>query len=115
MLFQNVLAEDPDDALLDAVTACDYMGEEKVGDARAHHVRLKQPDLEWEVWVAADGKPFVLKVVTHTGAGETKMVTVETYTKWKVDHKPDDGAFKFVPPADAKKVKAIRPPEPRDS
>jgi hypothetical protein len=112
MLFQNVLAEDPDDMLLDGVTSCAYVGQEKVGEAKADHVKLKQPDLEWEVWVAAEGKPFVLKVVTRTASEEAKVVTVETYTKWKVDHKPDEGTFKFVAPADAKKVKVIKPPAP---
>jgi outer membrane protein assembly factor BamB len=114
MLFQNVLAEDPDEVLLDSVTSCAYAGQEKVGEALAHHMKLKQPDLEWEVWVAAEGKPFVLKIVTRAAGDEVKIVTVETYRKWKADHQPDDAAFKFVPPADAEKVKALARPAPRN-
>lgn len=110
MLFQNVLAEDPGEVLLDSVTACTYAGEEKVGDVNAHHVKCKQPDLEWEVWVAAEGKPFVLKVITRIAGDEVKVVTVETYRKWKLDPKPDDAAFRFVPPPDAKKVKTLTRP-----
>ncbi len=108
MLFQNVLDEDPDEVLLDGVTSCAYVGRGKVGEASAHHVKLRQPDREWEVWVAAEGKPFVLKVVTRLATEEVRMVTVETYRKWQVDHRPDDAAFRFVPPADAKKVKSFR-------
>ena len=70
--------------------------------------KLRQPDREWEVWVAAAGKPFVLKVVTRLAAEEVRMVTVETYRNWQVDHQTDDAAFRFVPPADAKKVKSFR-------
>jgi outer membrane protein assembly factor BamB len=110
MLFQNVLTEDPDEVLLDSVTSCAYVGEEKVGEAKAHHVTLKQADLEWEVWVAAEGKPFVLKVVSRVAGDEVKIVTVETYKKWQVDHNPDEAAFKFVPPAGAEKVKAFTRP-----
>jgi outer membrane protein assembly factor BamB len=113
MLFQNVLAEDPADVLLDSVTSCAYAGREAVGEAKADHVKLRQPDLEWEVWVAAEGKPFVLKVVTRAAGEGVKVVTVETYRNWKVDHKPDDAAFRFVPPADAKSVKAFKRPAPR--
>jgi hypothetical protein len=108
MLFQNALAEDPDEVLLDTVTSCTYVGQEKVGEANAHHLTFKQPDLEWEAWVAAEGKPFVLKVVTRFANEEVKMVTVETYKQWKVDHEPGDAAFKFVPPAGAMKVTAFK-------
>jgi outer membrane protein assembly factor BamB len=115
MLFQNVLAEDPDEVLLDSVTACAYVGREKVGDADAHHLKLTQPDLEWEAWVAAEGKPFVLKVVTRAAGENVKVETVETYRKWQVDHKPDDATFQFAPPADATKVKAFGQPAPKKS
>ncbi len=107
MLFQNVLAEDPDDQLLDGVTSCSYVGREKVGDAVAHHLKLHQPDLDWEAWVAAEGKPFVLKVVTSAAGDGAKMVTVETYQNWKVDYGPDKAAFQFDPPPNARKVKSI--------
>jgi outer membrane protein assembly factor BamB len=108
MLFQNVLDDDPAELLLDTVTSCVYVGRDKVGEAKAHHLKLKQPDLDWEVWIAAEGKPFVLKVITRVARDQVKMVTVETYRNWKVDHQPNVAAFKFVPPADAKKVKAFR-------
>jgi outer membrane protein assembly factor BamB len=108
MLFQNVLSEDPDEILLDGVTACSYEGTEKVGDVNARHVKLKQPDLEWEAWVAAEGKPLVLKVVTRAANEDVKVVTVEMYKKWKLDATPDKGAYRFTPPADARKVKTLK-------
>jgi hypothetical protein len=108
MLFQNVLTEEPEDLLLEGATACTYVGREKLGEAAADHVKVKQADLEWEVWVAAEGKPFVLKVISRTGGEEAKVVTVETYRNWKVDHKLDEAVFKFDPPADAKKVKSFK-------
>ena len=36
------------------------------GAKQAHHLRFKQGDFNWEAWVAAEGKSFVLKV-TMTG------------------------------------------------
>jgi hypothetical protein len=108
MLFQNVLTEEPEDLLLEGATACTYVGREKVGEAAAHHLTVKQAELEWEVWVAAEGKPFVLKVISRTGGEGMKVVTVETYRNWKIDHAPKDETFKFDPPADAKKVKSFK-------
>jgi outer membrane protein assembly factor BamB len=109
MLFQNVLAEDPGEMLLDGVASCEYSGREKVNGTEAHHVKLKQPDLDWELWVAAEGKPYVLKVVTNVSNESAKMVTVETYGNWKIDSEPDAAAFKFIPPAGAAKVKNLGP------
>jgi hypothetical protein len=114
MLFQNVLAEDPDEVLLDGVTSAAYAGTEVVGGTRAHHLRLRQPDLDWELRVAAEGKPFVLKVASTTPTEDGKVVTVETYKNWKLDGTPDRDAFTFTPPADARKVKSLRPQPPKE-
>jgi hypothetical protein len=107
MLIPNLLVEDPDDQLLDGVTACSYAGKEDVGDKQAHHLRFKQPDFDWEAWVAAEGKPFVLKV-TMTGRTDTgTFVTKEIYDNWKVNQTPGNDAFRFTAPADVKQVKAF--------
>jgi hypothetical protein len=107
LLFQNLLEEDPDETLLDGVTACSYAGKDKVADQPAHHLTFTQPEFEWEMWVAAEGKPVVLKVVTTHSTDEARRVTVETYSNWKLDAAPPREAFAFTPPADAKKVKVL--------
>jgi hypothetical protein len=107
LLFQNLLEEEPDETLLDGVTACSYAGKDKVADQPAHHLTFTQPEFKWEMWVAAEGKPVVLKVVTTFSTEEGRRVTVETYTNWKLDAAPPKEAFAFTPPADAKKVKVL--------
>jgi hypothetical protein len=107
MLFQNLLEEEPDEMLLDGVTACSYAGKDKVGDQPAHHLKFTQPEFAWEMWVATEGKPLVLKIVTTHKSEEARRVTVETYTNWKLDATPSKDAFAFTPPADAKKVKVL--------
>jgi outer membrane protein assembly factor BamB len=107
MLFPNLLAEDPDDQILDGVTACSYAGKENVAGKPGHHLRFKQGDVAWETWVAAEGEPFVLKVAM-TGRTETgTFVTNETYSNWRVNSKPSNDAFRFQAPADVKQVKAF--------
>jgi hypothetical protein len=104
MLFQNLLTDDPGGALMDGVTACSYAGMEKIGDAMAHHLTFTQPEFQWELWTAADGKPFVLKMSSSRSTDGGKMTTVETYKNWKIDGAVDKGAFEFKAPGDAKKV-----------
>jgi hypothetical protein len=118
MLFQNVLASDPYEQLMDGVTACSYAGKEKVGDTEAHHLKFVQEGLVWEMWVAATGKPFVLKMTSTRsvdGDGDGgKFSAVETYHHWKLDDAPAKDIFAFTPPKDAKKVDEIMPPSKKD-
>jgi hypothetical protein len=109
MLFQNVLSEDPYDTLMDGVTACSYAGKEKVDGKEAHHLKFEQKGLDWELWVAAEGQPFVLKAANKQGDGDKRSTSVETYRNWKVDAAPSKDAFVFAPITEAKKVKVIQP------
>ena len=104
MLFQNVLMDDPHEALMDGVNSCSYAGIDKVGDTEAHHLKFTQDQFNWEMWIAKDGKPYVLKM-TNTREGENgKVVSVETYSNWKIDAPISKDAFTFTAPKDAKKV-----------
>jgi hypothetical protein len=107
MLFQNIMEEDPEEMLLDGVTACAYAGAEKVGDKATQHLRFTQPDFSWKMWVAAEGKPFVLKVATTHQVEGGKLIIVETHTDWKLDVTPAAKVFAFSAPSDAKKVKVL--------
>jgi hypothetical protein len=109
ILFQNVLADNPYDALMEGVTKCTYAGKDKVDGEEAHHLKFEQPNLNWELWVATGDKPYVLKVFSVLeGDSGGKVSTVETYRNWIVDAAPAKDAFGFTPDAEAKKVKQIQ-------
>jgi hypothetical protein len=108
ILFQNVLADNPYEALMEGVTKCTYAGKEKVNGEETHHLKFEQPNLNWELWVAAEGKPYVLKVLSVLEGDNGKVSTIETYRNWKVDAEPAKDAFTFTPDGEAKKVKEIR-------
>jgi hypothetical protein len=109
LLFGNVLNDDPYEALMMGVTAAKYAGTEKVNGTEAHHLKFEQPGLNWELWVAVEGKPVVLKAVSHLeGDGGGKLNTVETYQNWKIDDAPAKDAFKFAPGPGAVKVDSIQ-------
>lgn len=108
ILFLNVLADDPYEALMQGVTSCSYAGKEKVDGTEAHHLKFEQPGLNWELWVAAAGQPVVLKMTSTLEGDNGKATTVETYRNWKIDTTPRKDAFAFEPGAEAKKVDEIQ-------
>ncbi len=104
MLFQNVLHENPYEQLMEGVTECSYAGKEKVDGVEAHHMKFKQDGFDWEMWVAAEGKPFVVKMASNFQNGGS---FVDVYRNWKLDDKPAKDVFKFTPAKDAEKVDSL--------
>jgi len=108
LLFQNILAEDPDEMLLDGVTKATLVGTQKVDGKDAHHLKFTQDQFDWELWIAAEGEPFIVKASsTHATPDGGQAVTVETYSKWKVNPELPKDAFEFKAPEGVKKVKVI--------
>ena len=104
MLFGNVLADDPADILMQGVNSCSYVGKDQVDGAPVHRMKFSQDGFDWELWVAADGKPYVLRMI-RTGEGPNgKITTTETYKNWKLDGAIDKDTFTFSAPSGAKKV-----------
>jgi hypothetical protein len=110
MLFPNLLTDDPYETLMDGVTACSYAGKEKVDGMEAHHLKFEQPRLNWELWVAAEGKPVVLKAYSSQTLENGKADTTETYKNWKIDSAPSKETFSINPPEGSKKVKLFKQP-----
>jgi len=92
------------EALLEGVTEGKHVGMEKVGGKEAHHLTFKQPNLDWEIWVAAEGEPFVLKAKSVLETQNGKLSTIETYSNWKLNPDLNNDVFKFKAPEEAKKV-----------
>jgi hypothetical protein len=114
LLFRNIVTEDPHETLMSGVTSCSLVGDEDIDGTPAHHLKFSQPEFEWELWVAAQGKPCILKMTSTASNDEVKRTIVETYKNWKIDEPIDQTAFAFTPPKDAKKVDSIDP-EPQSN
>jgi hypothetical protein len=109
----NLLTDDPYESLVEDIISCSYAGKEKLGDAEAHHVKVVHPESKWEVWIAADGKPHALKIVTLVAVDEIRISSAENYRNWKLDEKPEETAFSTTPPPGAVKSDTIGPPRPK--
>jgi hypothetical protein len=108
MLFPNLLSEDPADTLMQGVNSCSYVGLDKVDGTSAHHMKFSQDQFNWEMWVAAEGKPFVLRMSRSADGDSVKMTASETYKNWTVDAPASKDSFTFAPPKDATKVEEFK-------
>jgi hypothetical protein len=104
MLFANVLNGDPADALMQGVNSCSYVGMDKVDGTSAHHMKFSQDQFDWEMWVASEGKPFILRMSRSVDGENGKLTSTETYKNWTLDAPAGKEAFTFSPPKDAAKV-----------
>jgi hypothetical protein len=110
MLFGNILGDDPADLLMQGVTDCSYVGLDKVDGTPVHRMKFTQPEFEWELWVASEGKPYVLRFISTREGQGAKLVTTETYKNWKLDSEPAKETFSFKAPEGVKKVDAFGQP-----
>ena len=104
MLFANVLGDDPADLLMQGVNSCSYVGKDKVDGTPVDRMKFSQEGFDWELWVAAEGKPYILRMVRIAEGPGGKITTTETYKNWKLDGAIPQETFKFSAPKDAKKV-----------
>jgi uncharacterized protein (TIGR03067 family) len=103
ILFRNLLSDDPSETLMTGVLSCAYAGIERIDDRAAHYLKFSQADFNWELWVAEEGPPVVLKM-RSVFAGDRGTVFVESYRQWEIDGRFPEGSFKFEVPQRSKKV-----------
>lgn len=111
MLFANVLAEDPSEMLMNGVNSCSYVAKDKVDNTPVHRMKFSQDGFDWEMWVAAEGKPYILRMIRIAEGPQGKVTTTETYKNWKLDGEIDKGTFTFSAPNGTKKVDAFEEQE----
>jgi hypothetical protein len=104
MLFVNVLGDDPADLLMQGVNSCSYVGMDKVDGTPVHRMKFSQDQFDWEMWVAAEGKPFIMRMIRMIDGENGKVTTTETYKNWKLDDPVNKDSFAFTVPKDASKV-----------
>jgi len=114
-LFPELLADDPYEQLMTGVKTSKYAGIETLNGSKAHLLKFTQDELDWEVWVAADGDPLIRRVrmdltksiMNRPGAEELKgqkLLLLQDFKEWRIDRKPDESAFAFTPPKGSSKV-----------
>lgn len=73
-------------------------------DGRAcNHYAFRQPDVDWQIWIAADASALPCKlVITNTDDDSRPQYTAVLH--WNFPATIADGVFAFAPPASANKI-----------
>ena len=117
----SLLAPDPRARLLDDVARVGYTGTEMWQGTSCHLLHGSQSQFDWDLWIEAGKQPLVRKVIMDMGKSAQRMaekVPQMKQAKWQIEIQFNqnmvnptlgDDAFKFVAPANAKKVDTFRP------
>ena len=93
--------------LLQKITAAGYIGASRIGGVECDHVAIRQPDVDWQVWIEKGDAPLPRKVVITTKTQPTQPQYIATL-KWDTSASIDSNLFTFTPPADAVRIRFAR-------
>jgi len=84
-----------------------YVGKSNVNGNSCHHIAGILPDMDWQLWVRAEGDPVLCKYIVTDRAAPLAPQFTMTFTQWKSNADLSDKQFEFQPPADAEAIEII--------
>ncbi len=108
----DFLTDDPAKHILKGVTASKDLGTAKVDGQSVRHLQFTGGKLDWEVWVADDKDPILLRVEYDLskmvrGPKDLKVTLDQTFKDWKFGLTPSPKDFSFTPPKNAREVNSL--------
>jgi hypothetical protein len=88
---------------LDDVTSALFVGPARIGGVDADHFALRQPGVDWQVWVERGARPLPLKVVITTTDDPAQPQYAATL-KWDLKASPAASVFTYVPAKGAHRI-----------
>lgn len=100
----DLLYADPYPGLNLEVESSEYIGEEIVGGIRAHHLAYRAAEIDWQIWIQADGPPLPLRyIITSKWITAAPQFMVQV-SRWETDATVSDIVFQFIPPDGSKEL-----------
>jgi hypothetical protein len=84
-------------APLDQIQSAMNAGQDFIGDTLCDHYAYRQGDIDWQIWVTANGKPLPRKLVITNRVDEARPQSV-TLLHWNLTPTFKDAVFTFTPP-----------------
>jgi hypothetical protein len=81
---------------LDDVTSALLVGPARIGGVAADHFALRQPGVDWQVWVERGARALPLKLVITT-TDEAAQPQYAATLKWDLKASPPMSAFTYSP------------------
>lgn len=97
-------------ARTDLITSAIDIGPSTVNGIPAEQYALRQPGLDWQVWIQKGDKPLPLKLVLTTTTERSQPQHVVVLC-WNLDAQCDPRAFTFVPTPSSKPIQLFAMPE----
>lgn len=90
------------DLLMQDVTLAQVIGDSVINGVKCKHLLFSKPGVDFQIWIAQEGKPLPHKYVVTDPAFQ---VSVSTFmSDWNVTPQVEATQFLFIPPPDAKKI-----------
>jgi hypothetical protein len=96
-----------DENLLQNITAAGYIGASRINGIECDHVAIRQPDIDWQVWIEKGKTPLPRKPVITSKKQPTQPQYIAMLT-WDLAPAIDNNLFTFTPPPDAVRIKFAR-------
>ena len=85
------------------------VGPARIAGKRCHHVLVLLDDLDFQLWIEADGNPVIRKLVLSYREAPGQPQFEATFTEWYPATKLSDYAFTFLPDDSFRKVELATP------
>lgn len=93
--------------LSEGVESSAHMGTAYVNGVECHYLTFREPHVDWQLWIKAEGDPLPMKyVITTKWMTGAPQYTVR-FRDWDTSPKIEAGQFDFKVPQGAKKLDAI--------
>ena len=97
----DLLYSNPYEGLLYDIESGQYLGETWLRGVPVHHLAYRAADIDWQIWIRADGEPVPMKyVITSKWMTSAPQFTLLLYD-WNTSAIVDDSDLKFSPPEGA--------------
>jgi len=103
----DLLTKDPADTLTRDAESVVYLGPSLIGGALHHHIAIRGPEVDLQVWIAAEGPALPGKITMRSRwvAGNPRFVG---FMSWDLDPKIRDGSLEFQPASGATRIDFIQ-------
>lgn len=93
----------------DELKAAYVVGQSRVGGKRCHQVLVLLDDLDFQLWIEADGNPLIRKLVLVYRKAPGQPQFEANFTDWYPSTKLSDYVFSFIPDESFRKVELAAP------
>jgi hypothetical protein len=102
----DLLYAEPLPGLIAEASEGNLIGDTWIGGVRAHHVSVRSAEVDWQLWIAAEGEPLPLRyVITSKWVTAAPQFTVE-FSGWNTAVEVSGADLAFAPPEGSQELGA---------